>query len=754
LFIFVRNLKTNVLNTVLRLLLLFALTLPFQVSAQRNRTEQQTQYSLRITRTESPITVDGNLDEAAWSKAAEASNFCMKWPRDGGPAPQETTVRCLYDDRYLYVSAICYDTTPKNVIQSLKRDVGYWDSDGFAMVLDPSNTASNGYFFGINAAGVQNEGLLSTGNNDIDFNWDNTWLSETKTYHDRWTLEYAIPLRVLRFKEGQTKWGINFIRNDLGEGMYSIWASVPFQFDGTDLGWTGALEWDASPKKTKGNYNLIPYASTSLSKDYEEAVDWKATANAGMDAKIGIGSGMNLDVTINPDFSQVEIDQQVVNLTRFDIQLPEKRTFFLENADLFGNFGIPPLRPFFSRKIGLNDDGDPLPIIGGLRLSGNLNARTRLGVMTMQTGKKDSIPSRNNTAIAVKHTVFGRSTVSGYFLDREDFSGGEIQKAGYSRNAGVDFSYISNNGKWFAWATHHRSMKPNISTKNWWGNAGFSYNSRRFSWTNDYVHVGENYYADLGFEQRIENNDARLDTVLRIPYNFIFNEFNFMFFPKKAGSKLNFMNVGGPILLVLNDDGSINEFAPELKFSAFFKNTSEFSVGGSSNYANVPVSFKIDDEEDLNICPAIPAGIYQYSQLNLEYSGDYRKPFTWRVSGVAGQYFNGQQYTIKAEIAYRFQPIMNVRIEAEYNRLTFPAPFCDVEYINITPRVEIFFAKNLWWTTFLQYNTQSDNFNINSRLQWRYRPMSDVFLVYTDNYAVKFWGPKNKALVLKVGYWL
>jgi hypothetical protein len=115
---------------------------------------------------------------------------------------------------------------------------------------------------------------------------------------------------------------------------------------------------------------------------------------------------------------------------------------------------------------------------------------------------------------------------------------------------------------------------------------------------------------------------------------------------------------------------------------------------------------------------------------------------------------NGTQLTIGGSIAYRFQPFMNIEVEAEYNKLDFPAPVCDLEYLNITPRIEVFFAKNIWWTTFLQYNTQSDNFNINSRLQWRYRPMSDVFLVFTDNYAVKFWGPKNKALVLKVNYWL
>jgi hypothetical protein len=728
--------------------------IPCFVSAQNNRAEQQAKYTLTMARTNTPIVVDGDVSEPVWQSASEAGNFWMKWPRDGGPAPQQTSVRCLYDDRFLYVSAVCYDNTPKNVIQSLKRDNGYWDSDGFAMVLDPTNTANNGYFFAVNAAGVQTEGLLSTAKDDADLNWDNTWQAAVKTYADKWTVEYAIPLRILRFKEGQAQWGVNFIRNDLGNGMYSIWASVPFQFDGLNLGWTGALRWETAPKRTKGSYNIIPYGSTALSKDYEPEKNWQVKPNGGLDAKIGIGSGMNLDVTVNPDFSQVEIDQQVVNLTRFDVQLPEKRTFFLENADIFSNFGTPLVRPFFSRRIGLDNDGNPLPILGGLRLSGNLNSDTRLGIMTIQTGKKNGIPSRNNTAIAFNRRVFGRSTVSGFFLDREDFTAGKIVKNSFSRNAGMEFSFISNNGKWNAWATHHRSIKPNISSKNWGGNTGFAYNSRQLSTVTDIGYIGEHYYADLGYEQRIENVDVLLDSVLRIPYGNVFNDIRIKIFPKNQDSKFNFSEFGNVCFLVFNEDGTINELSSETKFSSFFKSTSEISVGIVANYNNIPVSFSIGDGSNLVECPPILAGKYRYKQMNWSYSGDYRKPFTWKLGGVAGEYFNGHQYSFLASVGYRFQPFVNLRLEAEINKLNFPHPICDAQYVNITPRVEVFFAKNIWWTTFIQYNTQSDNFNLNSRLQWRYRPMSDVFLVYTDNYAVKFWGPKNKALVLKVNYWL
>lgn len=720
---------------------------------QSTRTEHQACYSLRIERARSEIRVDGSLSESAWQTTAATDCFWLKWPRDGGEAPDQTEVRCTYDDKFLYIAAVCYDNTPHYVIQGLKRDIGYWDSDGFAVVLDPVNAAANGYFFAVTAAGVQTDGLLS-GGDDPDQNWDNAWHVETKAYPDHWTAELAIPFRILRFREGQKIWGINFIRNDLSNGVYSVWAQVPFQFNGTDPAWCGTLTWDEPPVRVKSNYNLIPYATASVSRDYEAGGDWKAKPNAGLDAKIGIGSGLNLDLTVNPDFSQIEIDEQLVNLTRFDLQLPEKRTFFLENADLFGNFGIPPIRPFFSRRIGLDDDGNPLPILGGVRLTGNLGQNTRIGLMTMQTGKKSDDPSRNFTALAVNRRVFTRSSISGYFLDREEFEGSEMLKNRYSRNAGIECIFISNDSKWNSWLTHHRSFKPGINTKDWFGNAGVGYSSRRFSVLLDALHMGENYYADMGFEQRIENHDVVLDTTIRIGYNILYSEFGYQLFPKKENSLLNYTEAGGEIFTVLNPDGSLNELSIEIGAEMNFKNTSYLQFGIKPSLANVPVSFKFDEEEDLSRCPALPADNYRFVSAGAEWTSDYRKHFFLTLNAETGGFYNGSQYMAGVTLNWRIRTLANVRLSAAYSYLEFPAPYCDVELFNLTPRVEVFFTKKLWWTTFLQYNTQADNFNVNSRLQWRFRPMSDIFVVYTDNYAVRFWGPKNRALVVKMNYWL
>ncbi len=735
--------------------LLFALPILNTLSAQTlDRTEQQATYQLQIARTAGEIRIDGDLQEPTWQTAAVADNFWLKWPRDGAPAPQQTTVRCAYDDRYLYIAVTAYDTTPKHVIQSLKRDVGYWDSDGFGVVLDPSNTAINGYFFGISANGVQTDALLSSTSEDMDSNWDNTWVVKTRNYSDRWTAEYAIPLRILRFKEGQTSWGINFIRNDLTNGLYSVWARIPFQFDGLDLGWTGALKWADSPSRTKGSFNLIPYATASISKDYESAEPWKTKPNIGMDAKIGVGSGLNLDLTLNPDFSQIEIDEQIVNLTRFDVQLPEKRTFFLENGDLFSNIGIPPIRPFFSRTIGLDDDGAPLPILGGLRLTGNVNSDTRIGVMGMLTGKQGESPARGYTALAANYRMFGRSKISGYFLDKEDFSAnGALNKKQFSRNAGIELGFTSLNGKWSSWLTHHRSFKPDISAKNWWGNAGLLYRVRGFSWLSDLTHMGENYYAEMGFESRIQNYDLVRDTTLRIGYNFWFNDVSYQIFPKNKESPINYFELGGEFFQVFNPNGSFNESSNDLSMEINFKNTSSIEFKISPYWAEVPVSFKFDEEEDLKKCPALPAGRYSYTSTEANWSSDYRKPVFFGFTLGGGEFYNGHQWLAATELTCRFQPVLNVAIKAQYTRLDFPNPYCGIEIFNITPRLEVFFAKNIWWTTFFQYNTQADNFNINSRFQWRFRPMSDLFVVYTDNYAVEAFGVKNKALTAKLNWW-
>ncbi|MEL6652947.1 MAG: DUF5916 domain-containing protein [Bacteroidota bacterium] len=366
--------------------------------------EREMQVALQIKSIDEKVLIDGNLDEGFWESLPRTSPFINKWPVDSGYADSQTEVRMAYDQEFVYIAAVCQDG-PEYVIQSLKRDTDFFDSDGFSVVIDPVGRKTNGFFFGVNALGAQSEGLVGATMDEGDFNfdWDNRWYSAVQNYEDHWVVEIAIPFKTLRYEAGNKRWGINFIRNDIKRNRYSTWSYVPLNFMGIDMGYLGDLHWDQDPPVAKGNVSIIPYAIGGMSKDYEEGTDLATTYNAGLDAKVALSPSLNLDLTVNPDFSQVDVDEQVTNLERFNLFFPEKRNFFLENSDLFSSFGIPPTRPFFSRQIGLEllPDGQPvpIPILFGARLTGNLTDKLRIGILDVQTGARDDI-SGQNVAVA------------------------------------------------------------------------------------------------------------------------------------------------------------------------------------------------------------------------------------------------------------------------------------------------------------------------------------------------------------------
>jgi len=292
-------------------------------------------YRFEMTSTSSEITIDGVLDEAVWQESNVGSDFWQKVPYFAEGADPRTEIRLTHDDKTLYVSAKCFQSK-KPIIQSLRRDE-YWDNDGIAILLDPLNTRTNGFLFGVTAAGAQWDALRSQ-TSGINADWSNKWSSAVYVADDYWSMEMAIPLKILRFDPTSTEWGMNFVRNHLNESEYHNWTAVPESFWPPDPAFAGSLVWDEAPKASKGNFNLIPYVSSGVEKQRSENTDYNF--NAGLDARASVTSTLNLDLTLNPDFSNIEVDELVTNLTRFNIFLPEKRTFFLENSDLFADFGV------------------------------------------------------------------------------------------------------------------------------------------------------------------------------------------------------------------------------------------------------------------------------------------------------------------------------------------------------------------------------------------------------------------------------
>jgi len=715
----------------------------------RNGEAFQKDYQLHVKKTTNIINIDGEINELAWQQAQVATSFWQKYPDDKNKAIQQTEVRTLYDDKYLYISFKAYDSG-KVFIQSLKRDIGHDGSDGVAVILDPINTRNNGFFFVVNAFNAQSEDQLSSTTENLSWSWDHTWFSETKRHAGYWTAEMAIPFKSIRYDATKKVWGINFLRVDTKNNEYATWTNVPYNFRSHDLGYTGALIWDEAPPTQSDNKVLTPYITSEIIQPQGGNSNIQTKPNAGFDAKIGLNSSLNLDLTVNPDFSQVEVDRQVTNLTRFNIFFPERRTFFLENADLFSGFGIDPIRPFYSRRIGLDQDGNKIPILFGARVTGNLAKKTRIGFMNMQTGRQGAYAPENYTAASVDQRVFKRSVIKGYFLNRQSFMTDAEKKANplneYGRNAGMEFNYSNLAGTWQAWGTYHHSFKPGFTTNNQYMNAGFAHSGRNLELVVDVGSLGTNYYADMGFIERILNYDAARDTLIRLGFKQLYTNASYRIIPKKG--KIIAYQIEAEDFLVLNPDGKFNERNTNLSFNSQFRNTSSFSIEFANNEVELlfPISFT-------NSTP-IPVGHYLFNSISGNYRTDFRKPFSFFFNGGYGGFYNGTNTTIRAGFTIRKLPNLNLDLSLQYNNLVFPDPYGSAELFLISQRTEINFSTKIFWTTFLQYNTQRNNININSRLQYRFKPMSDLFLVYTDNYFTDpLFKSRSRAFVFKLNYW-
>ena len=737
---------------LIRNLIFYCLSISFVTKCQAQQvTEFQKDYQLDLIKTTDVIKIDGILDEAIWTNTKLVNADNKKFPNNIGEAKRKTEVRSTFDDKNIYFAFKVYDSGTA-IIKSLKRDVGHDGNDGIGIVLDPLNQKTNGFFFVLSAMNVQSEDQLSSSTERMsDWSWDTKWFSATKDYGNYWVAEIMIPLKSLRYDPNQKHWGINFIRIDAKNVQYNTWAKVPPTFRSYDLGYTGVIHWPAPPPINSSNLIIQPYITGTANEDKLNNKTLNANGNAGFDAKVAINTSLNLDVTVNPDFSQVEVDQQVTNLTRFNIFLPERRNFFIENSDLFANFGIPPVRPFYSRTIGLDKQGNRIPILFGARMSGNLAPGTRIGVMNMQTGRQGNYSPENFSAITLHKRILKRSEIKGYFLNRENYISKEEALRNpldrYGRNAGLTFEYTNVPGTFSSWATYHQSMKANITDLNSYVDVGIATNQKHWNTVFEIGNLGKNYYTDMGFVERINNYDALRDTVIRMGYKNSYVQLSYLTQPPNG--KIGKFEVQLENYLVLNPDNSLNESTSNLSIQTDFKNSSNFKANLGNNVVDLifPTSFTGGTP--------LPAQRYQYSQFLISFMSDSRKELGWFGDARIGNFYNGTIRGISAGIQWRNQPNLNIRLRAELNNINLPGKYGSTKLLLIAPRIEYNFNTQLFWTTFIQYNTQSNNFNINSRLQYRYQPMSDFFLVYTDNYFTDpLFKNKSRALIFKFSYWL
>jgi hypothetical protein len=707
-------------------------------------------YQFHIKPASSKINVDGVLDDEAWKNTDVAKDFWLRIPTDTARANNQTEVRLTYDDNFLYVSAICFKQNDGKsaTVESMKRDYVFPYNECFQIILEPFNDLTNGFIFGVNAAGAQLEGLISEGQVS-NLNWDNKWFSETKYLSDRWIVEMAIPFKTLRYKKDISTWGLNFNRNYPNQQEISNWTKIGRQYSGLALAFTGVLAWDVPPPTPKGNISIIPFVLGGLNKDFQSNSNTTFRKDFGGDAKIAISSALNLDLTLNPDFSQVDVDRQVTNLSRFELFFPERRQFFLENADLFNNFGLAGLRPFFSRRIGLG-----VPITYGARLSGKLNSNLRIGAMNIQTGTIDSVnrPAQNFSALVLQQKVFKRSSIGLMFLNKESLNFNEKNNVGftdYNRNVGMEYNLASANNQLTGKAVIMKSFSPKQTGDDYLQGYFLSHRSEHWFIDFQYENVGKNYTPEMGYVPR------------RGYFSLAFPEISYLYYPKNPENKTIFHAPSSYFNYYWNANGELTDAVQSVGYVTQKKSYSIINLFFQSNYYKLPYDF---DPTNTGSEYVLKAGSeHRYNSLIFAYYSSPRKKYVANFnSEVGGYYGEGKLINLSTTIGYRFQPYVNISANINYVDISdvrvpvkgSPDKIVNSHFFLVSPKIDITFTNKLFWTTFIQYNEQRWNTNINSRIQWRYKPASDIFLVYTDNYFPNTYEIKNRALVLKMTYWL
>ena len=719
------------MHTRIRAALLILFAIPLMLNAQ-NTPVNRNDYRLHATKISQPVSIDGVLDEEIWSRAEKTTPFFRIQPIDTGYAKAQTEVMVAFDDDNIYFGITNFDPTPgKRPVESYRRDWSFNNNDNFFVAMDTYNDQTNGFAFGVNAVGGQWDGMQANGG-VVALEWDGKWYSAVENYNDRWTAEFKIPFRTIRYNDGDTEWGINFSRLDLKTNEKSSWAPVPRQFASATLAFTGTLEWESPVPKSGVRVSLIPYVLGQATHEKEVGDPVAYKANAGLDAKVILSTSMNLDVTLNPDYSQVEVDRQVTNLDRFELYFPEKRKFFLENSDLFANLGSENLRPFFSRRIGLDQ-----PVIGGARLSGNMGENWRIGLMNMQTAARDEHSADNFSVAVLQRKVLSRSNVGVFFTNKQVLSSPEDSGSyfNFNRVAGSEFNFASANNNWTGKVFYHQSFNPGPEGNRFATAGMIAYSTQQFKAGLSQAYVGGNYLAEMGFVRR----KGYLRTTPSIGYQF---------FPMSPR-----ITSHGPMLkadFYFEPDMTLTDRETDLGYSMTWNDRSVIKGGLKEGYVMLLEPFDPTHTGG----EMIPAGSeFNTLEAYLSYLSTQRRLFTFTVEGRYGGFFGGTRASFETEMSYRVQPFGSLSLVASYNHILLPEPYTSADLVLVGPKLDITFTEKLFFTTFVQYNNQIDNINVNMRFQWRFAPVSDLFIVYTENAYPTGWQTKNRGIVVKLSYW-
>jgi Domain of unknown function (DUF5916)/Carbohydrate family 9 binding domain-like len=703
----------------------------------------------RVTahRADGPIVIDGSLDEPVWREAVPADGFVQVEPREGIPASERTEVRLVYDDQAVYVGVVCFDSDPSGIITSdSRRDSSLSDQDSFQMIFDTYHDRQNGFVFGTNSAGaeydaqVRNEGQTqpsgpptlggtsSGSGSGVNANWDGAWEVKTRVTETGWQAEFRIPLRTLRYGTPPQVWGVNFTRNIQRKREETYWSPVSRIYNLTRVSSAGELV--GLNLKTPRNLKLMPYVISSANRNFTPGSTVDGSADWGADAKVGITTALNLDLTYNTDFAQVEVDEQQINLTRFNLLFPEKRPFFLENRGLFAVGKSGQVDLFFSRRIGINDDGTLVPIEGGARLSGKARG-LNIGFIDMQTQAVAETPGNNYLATRISKDLPNRSSVGGIFVNRAA-TGSGASSDDWNRTWGADGKWGVGDAITFS-GFAARTQTPGDTGRQGAYDAGVEYNTRARRTFLEYTQVGESFNPEVGFLQR-EDGFRELWTGY-------------------------YENVRTPWLR----RHGLREWRPHTSYESFWgfdglQETATWHMDNAWDFESgytVSPALNIQYEglrEPFEVYPGVvvPPGRYVSPYAFGIANTDRRKWISGGLNWSIGGFLSGSQVSLAPSLNLRQGGRITSSLKWTRNDITLPQGAFTTNLITL--RGAYNFTPLMNAQALVQYNDRTRRWSTNLRFNLQESAATGLYIVYNDTEAFDGLGPVNRAFVVKYSH--
>jgi len=671
--------------------------------------------------------MDGDvLNDPAWANVPEVTTFIQKTPDEGQSVSEKTAVKVMYTEKTFYVSVVCYDTNPGEiVISDTRRDSPLNNSDSFSFIIDTFKDFQTGYLFGTNPAGIEYDAQITGGGEGgsmmrrfsmgtgggFNVNWDAVWEVKSQKGDFGWSAEFAIPFKTLRYATNKDQsWGINFERVIARKKEEAHWSPISRQHTMNRLVSAGTLTHMNVP--TSRNIKIMPYVLGQNNVNKNEITSKSSDGNFGLDAKLSIGSSMSLDLTYNTDFAQVEADEQQINLDRFSLFFPEKRTFFLENAGLFsvgtgGGFFGPDIEMFFSRRIGVGPDGEPVPIVGGGRLTGTFSGM-KVGMLSMRTDKVTDITDANQySVLRLKKELPNRTHIGAMYTALDHMGKDGYMNQSYAFDAQLGIGELSKIVV-FAGLTDTPDMAKDSAYAY---RMEFARDTKQVSTSASYTEVGANFNPEMGYLKR-EN--------YRKWSGRIFTRFR----PK---NKLGLLEIRPHI----NYDGywKLDGFQQSGRWHIDnhweFRSGFEIHTGTNLVKEGVIEAFEISDSV------FVSAGIYNDQEIQIMIMTNQAKPISFSSMNRIGGFFGGDRINMTPTVRLRYKDRFTSEFSSNFNKVKLPGGNFTTNLLRA--RLTYSFTPKMYIQSLLQYNNQSDQWSMNWRFIWQQSAATGLYLVYNQS---------------------